>query len=192
MAQDMIALREYFAEGTDGFMYPAGQQALALDEVTMYLNGTWLPSEVLSTTGPDFQWGSFGFPTVKGGVSANTDTMMGTQAYAISPTSENQDMAFELIKYFVGKDAQAGMANIANVPPSHIDVEWPAALAEAGATVAAAEVALGWNCDMGSLGEIVTNIVDPTFTELFTGNLTPEEYVEKMATDSAAFWKGRE
>lgn len=188
MAEDMIGLREYFAEGTDGFMYPAGQQALALGEVTMYLNGTWFPSEVLSTTGPDFQWGSFGFPTVHNGINPNTDTMMGAQSFAISSTSKNPDLAFELIKYMESKEAQTDMAVIANVPPTHIDSEWPAALAETGAIVKSAEVALPWSCNIGAQGEIVTNVVMPTFVELFTGKLTAKEYAEKMATDSAKFW----
>jgi raffinose/stachyose/melibiose transport system substrate-binding protein len=38
MAEDIHAYSDYLAEGTDGNLYPAGQQRVALDEVTMNLN----------------------------------------------------------------------------------------------------------------------------------------------------------
>ncbi|MCZ7665992.1 MAG: extracellular solute-binding protein [Chloroflexi bacterium] len=113
MAQDIRGLWDagFIAPGTEGNLYPAGQQMVALDEVTMYLNGTWLPAEVQETTGPDFPWGAFNFPTVNGGVGAASDIMMGSQGVMILNSSEHPQEAFELIKYMVSEKAQSAMVS---------------------------------------------------------------------------------
>jgi raffinose/stachyose/melibiose transport system substrate-binding protein len=182
----------YLLEGTEGNLYPAGQQALALGEVTAYLNGTWLPTEVQDTAGPDFHWGSFSFPAVEGGAGSARDVMMGSQALVIPNTSQHPDEAFEFIKWVVSKDVQQAMVDQASVPAIHTDVEWTGAIAEAGAAVQGAEKAIGWGCDIWNGGEIVGNVVLPAFTDLFTGKLTSDEFIERLATDSANFWAGRQ
>jgi raffinose/stachyose/melibiose transport system substrate-binding protein len=194
MAQDIRALWDegYIAEGTEGNLYPAGQQALALGEVSMYLNGTWLPTEVQDTAGPDFRWGAFSFPAVEGGVGSAKDIMMGSQAMIISNASAHPDEAFEFIKYVVSKDVQAAMVNEALVPAVHADVEWTGNLTEAGKAVQESEAAFGWACDIWNGGEIVGNVVLPTFTDLFVGKLTPEEYVNTMVEQSTNFWAGQQ
>lgn len=194
MAQNFRALLDngYLAEGTDGNLFPAGQQALALGEVSMYLNGTWLPTEVASTTGPDFRWGAFSFPNIPGGKGSNTTMMMGAQAMIITKLSAHPDEAFEFLKHLISKEIQEAWINEALVPPVRVDVEWSGAMADAGKVFQQAEVGIGWSCDMGQQGEVIGNVVMPVFTDLFIGKLTPEEYVEKMVTESANFWKGRE
>ncbi len=193
MAQDIRGLWDagYIAPGTEGNLYPLGQQMVALGEVTMYLNGTWLPTEVQETSGPDFPWGAFSFPSVNGGVGSVNDIMMGSQGLMIINSSEHPNEAFELIKYMVSEEAQAAMVNEANVPAAHVNVEWSGALAEAGRAVQNSEAAFGWACDLWNAGEVVSNVVLPTFTDLYIGKLTPEEYIDKMVQDSADFWAGQ-
>ncbi len=193
MAEDIRALWDagYIAPGTEGNLYPAGQQMVALDEVTMYLNGTWLPSEVQETAGPDFPWGAFNFPSVAGGTGESTDIMMGSQGLMVLEASENPEAAFELIKYMVSEEAQAAMVAEANVPAAHVNVAWAGSLEEAGQAVQNSTNAFGWACNLWDGGEVVSNVVLPTFTDLFVGSLTPEEYIETMVQDSAEFWAGQ-
>lgn len=193
MAQDIRGLWDagFIAPGTEGNLYPAGQQMLALDEATMYLNGTWLPAEVQETAGPDFPWGAFNFPSVAGGVGAASDIMMGSQGVMVLNSSDHPEEAFALIKYMVSEKAQNAMVSEANVAAAHMNVEWPDALVEAGQAVQNSTSAFGWACDLGNAGEVVSNVVLPTFTDLFVGELTPEEYIEKMVQDSATFWAGQ-
>lgn len=193
MAQDISDLKAqgYIAEGTEGNLYPAGQQTLALGEATMYLNGTWLPSEVQDTAGPDFNWGEFSFPTVANGVGSTNDVMLGSQAMIIPNTSENPDMAFEFMKYMVSHDAQTAMAQEAGTAPVLVGVDWPESIADAGEIVQNAESGIGWGCDIWGGGEVVANVVLPAFTDLFVGNLTPEEYIDRMVSESASFWAGQ-
>lgn len=182
----------YIAEGTEGNLYPAGQQALALGEVTMYLNGTWLPSEVLSTSGPDFHWGAFAFPSVKDGAGANTHVMTGSQGLAITQVSKHPDEAFEFIRFMVSQDVQTAWTQQTLTPAARTDVGWAGAIEDAGKVFAQADLGFGWACDLWNGGELVPNVVLPNFQDLFVGKLSPEEYVDKMAKDSADFWSSRE
>lgn len=190
MAKDIRELNDkgYIAEGTAGNLYPAGQQQVALGEVTMYLNGTWLPTEVKDTAGADFKWGAFSFPTVKNGANPTTDIMMGSQGIAIMNTSKHPDQAFEFIKYLVSKKTQSAMTERANVPAVHVDVAWAGPIADAGVAVKGATKAIGWACDLYDAGDVVSNVVLPQFQDLFVGKITPEQYVDNMATKSKEFW----
>jgi len=194
MAQDIQTLNDkgYIAKGTDGNLYPAGQQQVALGEVTMYLNGTWLPTEVKDTAGPDFKWGAFSFPTVKDGTGPVTDIMMGSQGIAIMNTSAHPDQAFEFIKYLVSKDIQTAMTDHANVPAIHVDVPWAGPIADAGVAVKKATAAVGWACNLWDAGDVVSNVVLPQFQDLFVGKITPEQYVDNTATKSAEFWASQQ
>ena len=63
----MEALSPFMSPQTATNKYPAGQQELALGEAAMYLNASWMPSEVADTAGEDFPWGFFAFPQVEDG-----------------------------------------------------------------------------------------------------------------------------
>ena len=192
MAKDYAALSTngYLLKGTEGNLYPAGQQSLALGEVTMYLNGTWLPSEVQETAGPEFNWGSFSFPNVTDGKGSSTHVMMGSQALVIVNKSEHPAEAWEFIKWMVSKDIQQAMCDTANVPAVHTEATWPETLAEAQQAVLNADRGLTWGCDIWTSD--VSAIVLDLFGKLFTGQITPEEYVEQLVKGTADYWAAQE
>ena len=39
--------------------------------------------------------------------------------------------------------------------------------------------------------DVVSNVVLPQFQDLFANKITPEKYIDNMATKSAAFWAGQ-
>jgi raffinose/stachyose/melibiose transport system substrate-binding protein len=175
-------------ENTAGNLYPAGQQALALGEVTMYLNGTWLPSEVKDTAGADFQWGSFSYPAMEGGAGSIKNVMIGSQGLYITKASTHPQEAFNFIKYLVSKKTQEAFVAQALVPSSRMDVTWTGAIADAEPIVKGAEKGIGWGCDVWNAGDVTSNVTLPVFNDLFLGKLTPEAFITKMKTDQAAFW----
>lgn len=181
---------DYFVKSTRQNMFPAGQQMIALGEVTMYLNGSWLPAEVEGMTGPDFNWGTFSFPTVPGGAGKVTDVMTGAQGIAITRTSSAPDAAFALIAHILSAPVQERMVG-AGFATANADVAWEGSTAEAGALLAAASQPLGWACDVGAGGELTANVVMPALTDLFVGKLTADAFVDRLADGSAAFWQGR-
>jgi len=192
MAEDMYAYSSYLAEGTDGNLYPAGQQRVALGEVTMNLNGSWLPSELLDLAGPDFNWGVFSFPNLPYGAGSNTHVESGSQALSINQDSEHPDVAFELLRYVAGFDAQTAMVEEASSPAARVDVPWAGSLADAFEAFREADQSLSWACGLWDTGEVFSNVVMPNFTDLFVGKLTPEEFIEKISAEQADFWATRE
>lgn len=191
-AKDIVNLKDkgYFSNKIAGNKYPAGQQDVALGKVAMYLNGTWLPNEVLGTSGPDFKWGSFQFPLIangndKGGQQGLT---FGAQGLLINKNSKNIPAAFELVKYLVGKKAQEGMAAEALAIPATIDTTWPAPLAEAAVAFENAKVNMPWGFGIGNGADFSTGTVYPVFMELVTGKITADQYVVKMKDEAKKFY----
>jgi len=192
MAEDIHAYSDYLAEGTDGNLYPAGQQRVALDEVTMNLNGSWLPSELLELSGPDFNWGVFSFPNFPYGAGSNTHVESGSQALSINQSSANPDVAFEFIRYVASFDVQTAMVEDAKSPAARVDVPWAGPLADAFEAFRTADQSLSWACGLWDTGEVFSNVVLPYFTDLFVGKITAEEFISTISQAQADFWATRE
>lgn len=192
LATDFYGLAQdgYVDDSTAGNLYPAGQQALALGEVTMYLNGTWLPTEVLDTAGSDFNWGSFSFPDVADGGGSATHVMMGSQGLVVTAASENPTEAWGLIKTMVGLDAQQAMVDTALVPAAHTDVVWTGDLEGAYNAVAQADMSISWGCDIWT--SEVSGVLLDLFGQLLVGDITPEEYTAELVQGTADYWAGQE
>jgi raffinose/stachyose/melibiose transport system substrate-binding protein len=184
-AKDMEALSAYAAPGTSANLYPAGQQAFALGDVVTTYNGTWLPSEVMETAGPDFQWGTFSWPAVTNGVGTVNDYDLGSQGMAITKISTHPDMAFEFIKYVVSLDIQTAMA-ATGYPAAHVDVPWTGAVADAYSLLTNAQTGFGWACEGWNTGDFFGNNVLPAFTDLITGKITADAFTARMATEAQA------
>lgn len=184
-AKDMEALSAYIAPGTSANLYPAGQQAFALGDVTTTYNGTWLPSEVLETAGPDFQWGTFSWPTVTNGVGTINDYDTGSQGMAITKVSAHPDEAFEFIKYVISLDIQTAMA-ATGYPAAHVDVPWTGAVADAYGLMQNAQTGFGWACGAWDTGDFYGNNLMPAFTDLITGKITADAFTARMVAESIA------
>ena len=178
-AKDMEAFSAYAAPGTAANVYPAGQQALALGDVTMMYNGTWMPSEVAETAGADFQWGGFSWPAATGGVGTINDYDMGSQGMAITKVSQHPDVAFEFMKYVVSKDIQTAITNV-GYASSLVDVPWTGPIADAYPLMKNATTAYGWACGGWDTGDFFANDLLPTFTDLITGKITADAFLTQM------------
>ena len=178
-AEDMQALSVYAAQGTSANVYPAGQQAFALGDVTMTFNGTWLPSEVAETAGSDFPWGTFSWPAVTNGVGTVNDYDMGAQGMAITQASAHPDVAIEFIKYVVSLDIQTAVA-ATGYASALVDVPWIGPITEAYTLMKNATSAFGWACEGWNTGDFFGNDVLPAFTDLITGKITAEAFTAQM------------
>ncbi len=180
-AKDMQALSAYVAPGTAANLYPAGQQAFALGDVTMTFNGTWLPSEVQETAGPDFPWATFSWPAAANGVGTVNDYDMGSQGIAITKASQHPDLAFEFIKVVVSKDIQTAMA-ATGYPSAHVDVPWTGPVAGAYTLMKNAQNAFGWACEGWNTGDFFANDLLPAFTDLITGKISADAFTAQMVS----------
>jgi len=178
-AYEELYTKGYISKNAGGNKYPAGQQELGLGKAAMYLNGSWLPNEIASTTGPDFKWGAFSFPNVPNGTEANTAMTFGANSYAISKNCKSPDAAFELISYIVCKKTQGAFSDKAASMPVTLDTNWPAALADVKPLFEGASKNLAWACNLGDGGDF-TPIALAEFTKLVSGGVTADKFVSDM------------
>jgi raffinose/stachyose/melibiose transport system substrate-binding protein len=182
-AKDMQALSAYVAPGTSANVYPAGQQAFALGDVSMFFMGTWLPSEVAETAGPNFPWGTFSWPAVTNGVGTINDYDMGAQGMAITKVSTHPDVAFEFIKYVVSKDIQTAVT-ASGYASALVDIPWTGPIADAYPLMKNATSGFGWACDGWNTGDFFGNDLLPAFTDLITGKITADAFTAKMVAQA--------
>lgn len=168
---------------------PAGQVEVATGTAAMYLNGTWFPSEVSKTTGPDFKWGQFVFPAVTADKNNYGDIEAGANALAINSNSKSKDLAFELLKTLVSAKYQSKMAEIAGVPGVNTASPWPANLSEGFEAMKSATNAVPWACANWDAGDVVSKVTIPLFKELLFGTVKPADFITKMAAEQANYYK---
>ena len=184
MAQDYADLAEkgYFSENIGSNVWPAGQNTeFAMGTVAMYLNGTWLPNEVKAMAGDDFQWGSFAYPAVEGGVDGTEANNIANQVFAINKDSEMADEAFQLIEYLTTGDVDKQFVDEALCIPADKanDDSWPAALTEAKPILDGTTTRYGWAVSIESNNDI-TPAIKENFTKLCSGSLDAQGFVDAM------------
>lgn len=175
-----------------GYKWPEAQNMVASGETAMELVGSWLPTELLSATGPDFQWGALPFPEISGGVGKSTDLEGLLLSYLILKDSAHPKEAFEFLKFSLTKEQQQKMSTAGAVGVVRKGVDWPANLKGAQAAAESATVVFGEGDGLqGSNAEYWVKVVRDPFSNMFVGQATPENFVAKLVTDSVAFWAGK-
>ena len=179
-------------EVSKGYKWPQAQQTIASGETAMELVGSWLPTELASATGPDFQWGALNFPSVEGGAGKASDLQAFILSFLILKDSEHPKEAFEFLKFMLTKDAQQRMVEKGIVGVTRKGVQWPANIAEAQTAAENATVVFGEGDGLqGSNAEYWVKVLRDPFHAMFVGQVTPEQFVEKLVADSVTFWAGK-
>ena len=178
------------AEDARGFQWPAGQTTVALGDTMGELVGSWLPIELLETTGPDFPWAAFSFPEVPGGIGKSTDLQVALIGMMVLKDSPNVEEAAQFLKYLVSDEAQKVMAEVGVVGVTRKGVEWPAILADGAESAANATALSNFG---GGLAlyypDFQSNTFKPEYNKMFLGQSTPEEFVATMVASTAEYWK---
>ena len=178
------------AEDARGFQWPAGQTTVALGDTMGELVGSWLPIELLETTGSDFPWGAFSFPDVPGGVGKSTDLQVALIGMMVLKDSPNAEEAAQFVKYLVSEEAQKVMVEKGVVGVTRKGVKWPVILADGEVSAANATALSNFG---GGLAlyypDFQSNTFKPEYNKLFLGLSTPEEFVATMVAATAEYWK---
>ena len=182
--QAMEALSPYMSPQTATNKYPAGQQEFALGDAAMYLNASWMPSEVAETAGDDFPWGFFAFPVVEGGVEGAGYTSVGGVPLAVYSESPNPEAAKEFLRYVLSKEVQDYLAEMGGAPAT-VGSEWTGARAECTDVIAAADKVASLNCDLSS--EFVSAVFTLEMNKVLTGQTTADKAVETLTAESAKY-----
>lgn len=169
----------YISPNVAGNKYPQGQQEIANGEVSMYLNGTWLVNEVMPTTGPDFPWGQFPYPTVKGGKSGLYDMNYGGQSFQINRNTKYPEEAFNLIVHLTTGEWDKKLAEKTYGAPMDNATDWPKQLTDAKDIFSKLEACYPWG---GGIEYNVdkTPVITANFTRVLTGQLTGEQFINEV------------
>ncbi len=174
---------------TVGYVWPQGQSTLAFGEAAMSLVGSWLPIELSSQVDEGFQWGGFNFPSVEGGAGSVNDTQALLLSFMVIKDTAHPDEAAEFLRFIMTMENQQLMADQALVGVTRQGITWAEPIADAQAAALNAE-ALYPDVDgvYAQYAEYLNTVLGVNYAELWQGKLTPEEFVEKMATQSAEYW----
>lgn len=169
----------YISPNVAGNKFPQGQQEIANGEVSMYLNGTWLVNEIMPTTGPDFPWGQFLYPTVEGGTDTIYDTSYGGQGFQVNKDTKYPDEVFDLIVHLTTGEWDKKLAENTFGAPVASTTDWPVQLNDAKMIFPKLEkvypFAAGIEYNKDKLPTIVAN-----FIRVISGQLTAEEFIVEM------------
>lgn len=177
-----FAKKGYFDANVAGNKWPAGQIDIGSGKVAMYYNASWLPNELMSTTGEDFKWGAFHFPdTAEGANKAETTDAAGCSLIGINKNSENIELAMQFLAFMNAPENDQKLALESSGIPSTKTAEWPAILEGIKPSFEKMESTVLWGGGMDQNPD-VTPIVQENFTKLAAGSITAEQFVEAMAS----------
>lgn len=180
----METLSDFMSPNTATNKYPAGQQEFAMGEAAMYLNASWMPSEVSETAGEDFPWGVFSFPVVEGGVEDSTYISVGGIPMAVAAKSKNPEAATEFLKYVVSKEAQ-DLLSENGAAPCTIGSAWPGPLADCGAIAEQAQHVAGLAKDLS--GEFVGAVFTLEMNKVLTKQETADKALATLEKEAANY-----
>ncbi len=176
---ETLASNGYVSETVASNKWPAGQQDVAAGTVSMYLNGTWLVNEIMGSTGPDFQWGTFAYPAIDGGVDGTNAANYGSQAFQINKNSKYPDVAFELLVHLTTGSVDNDIAKASFGVPVSGDATWPTQLEEAKVVFNNLDKVYPWAGGIQADTDKLPVIAE-AFTKLLSGSMTADEFIAEM------------
>lgn len=177
-----LAAKGYISPNVETNKFPAGQNSeFALGEVAMYFDGSWVPNEVKSIAGEDFEWGCFSYPALEGGKTGTEAVTFGAQAIAINKNCKHPEEAFKFIEMLTKGEYDAKLAKESlGMPVSTATDEWPEQLKEAREVLENATTKLLYAAG-GEANTDVIPLIKENFLKLMGGSITAEEFVANMS-----------
>ncbi len=178
---------------TVGYVWPQGQQTLAVGTAGMELVGSWLPVELQTMTDPDFQWGGFSFPAIEGGAGSVNDVYALLLAFMINKDTAHPDEAFDFLRFVMSDEIQQAFTDNSLVGVTNKYITWNPIIADAQAAASVATTTYGDVDNVASLySEYLNTILYPNYVEVWQGKLAPQEFSDRMATQTAEYWASRQ
>lgn len=191
-AKVLKAVKEYEALAINGYVspsvatnkWPAGQQEVALGKVSMYLNGTWLPNELMAVTGEEFRWGQFPYPAVDGGVDGTEAGTYGSQAFQINKNSKVADAAFAFAVHMTTGEWDAELSKRTYGAPVSNTNDWPVQIEETKDMLNKMSTWYPWGAGAQADADKLP-ILNANFTNLITGKITAEQFISNLKANKS-------
>lgn len=177
-----LAGKGYFSPLVGSNVWPTGQNTeFAVGKAAMYCVGTYVPNEVKTITGGDFEWGFFNYPEVEGGVNGTEAMVVGAQSFAITSKCEHPEAAFGLIEKLTRGEYDAKLAaETLGLPADLNNTSWPAELTDVKpyfdncTTIFPTSGGAENNPD-------ATPVLKENLMNLYAGKITAEQFVANMS-----------
>lgn len=178
-----LAAKGYISSAFATNKWPAGQQEVATGKVAMYLNGTWLPNEIMGTTGPDFKWGQFAYPAVEGGNEGTEAGNYGAQGFQINKDCKAPEAAFNFAVFMTTGKWDKELSSKTYGAPMGTSTEWPVQIADEKALFAALTVLYPWGAGVDADSDKLP-IINSNFTKLATGKIKAADFIKNVKANA--------
>lgn len=180
-----LASKGYFSAQVGSNVWPTGQNTeLATGLAAMYCVGTYVVNETKNITGPDFQWGFFGYPEQENGINGLEAMVIGNQSFAITNKCKAPEAAFALIKMLTRGEWDAKLAEESLSLPADINnTSWPEQLADAKPYMDNCTEIFATSGGLENNPEI-TPALKENLMKLYAGACTAQEFVDNMLAAS--------
>lgn len=177
----------YFQDGVAGSVFPAAQALFTQGEAGLLFCGAWIPTEMASQTPPEMEMKMFPLPELPGSVSARHEEIW-SNAAAVTVDGKNQENAINFLKIFSSMGVQEGITELKNPSPLVGGPTVPE-LDQAESIVSNATSISGNYGDLQQYGDWFVNVLGPLSTQLINGNISAQEFITQLDTDTAAFYQ---
>lgn len=182
----------YFASGYSGNVWPAGQSDFALGGVGALLCGSWIPVELGSQVDEEWEWGYFPMPAVEGYDGTVYDMEAYQIGWAIPTGAKNVEAAKKFMQYATTKANSDLYVNISNNMSARKDTIFPEVLSDIEQyLVNAKSFYLSYDGIAAYASEWTNNVFYPTDLKLLAGQITPEEFIDTLKTETIKFYENK-
>jgi raffinose/stachyose/melibiose transport system substrate-binding protein len=177
-------------ENYESSVYPGPQMDWVMGIAGTFYCGSWIPIETKSAAGPDFEYGSFQFPTFEGGKGDPTAVESYPIGMSILKNSDNVELAEKFIAFFSQeKYAEKWVEVTKNMSPRK-GVEPAPELQDAYQSLMKAEKTFrlydGVQADYPTW---YSNVFLPISRDVLSGNINGKEFAEQMRIQTIKHWK---
>lgn len=175
---EQVASQGYFQEGYEGSAFPAAQSSWGQGNGAMLLVGSWIVNEIAPSAVESWDPGYFPFPGAGQGINSMEAYLIG---FAIPQGSDQVDLAKEFIRFALQEEYQQMIVEDAINIAARTDVAYPESLEIVRPHVQNAESFNQYfDAVRGLTPEWYSTVLTPTATELLTGEITAEAFIESM------------
>ena len=178
--------RGYFQDGFAGSVFPAAQALLTQGVAGMLHCGAWIPTEMASQTPPEMKMQMFAIPEFPDSFSARHEEIW-SNCFVMTKDGKNTQNALNWLKIYSSEEYQQKKIETKN-PSVLVGGPVVPELREIEKIVANATSTGENNAGFMIYGAWFTSVMYPLATQLITGRITPEQFIDRLDTETKAYW----
>lgn len=183
---EQLAKSGLIIDGYTASKWPAQQQRWANNEAVFMFMGSWLPTESGTYAASGFEYDSFPFPKTGSEQSLRADF----SGFMVPKKAKNAASAQAFAATLMKKEFQDAWGTEAKGIPMREDASTAPELKSVQDALAKAEDYHQQNDGVAFTG-YNEKVFWPADDELFAGKISAEQFIDRMVTDQAAYWKSQ-